>query len=111
MKTRTRFTMRFLVVLAMLPLTCGVANAQSLKGFLGQQAKTLVQQGQGAASGVGTVDLTHPTQILGQLKSNAQTAGTQVVGQAEQTGLGDAQGVLGAAQGKITQLQSQIPQN
>jgi len=40
-----------------------------------------------------------------------QTAGTQVVGQAEQTGLGDAQGVLGAVQGKITQLQSNIPQN
>jgi hypothetical protein len=111
MKARTRFTMRVLVVLAMLPLTCGVANAQSLKGILGQQAKTFVQQAQGATSGVGTVDLTHPTQILGQLKSNAQTAGTQVVGQAEQTGLGDAQGVLGAVQGKITQRQSQSPQN
>ncbi len=111
MKTRTRFTMRVLVVVAMLPLTCGVANAESLGGFFGQQAKTLVQQAQGAASGVGTVDLTHPTQILGQLKSNAQTAEAQVQGQAEQTGLGDAQGVLGAVQGKLGQLQAKIPQN
>lgn len=111
MKTRTRFTMRILVVVAMLPLTSGVANAESLKGFLGQQAKTMVQQAQGAASGAGTVDLTHPTQIIGQLKSNAQTAGTQVAGQAEQTGLGDGQAVLGTAQAKITQLQAKIPQN
>jgi hypothetical protein len=111
MKTRTRFTMRILVVVAMLPLTSGVANAESLKGFLGQQAKTVIQQAQGAASGVGTVDLTHPAQILGQLKSNAQTAGTQVAGQVEQTGLGDGQAVLGAAQAKTAQLQAKIPQN
>jgi hypothetical protein len=102
--------MRILVVVAMLPLTSGVANAESLKGFLGQP-KTVVQQAQGAASGVGTVDLTHPTQILGQLKSNAQTAGTQVAGEAEQTGLGDGQAVLGAAQARTAQLQAKIPQN
>ena len=110
MKVRTRFTMRFLAVVAMLPLTAGAANAQSLKGFFGQQAKSLVQQAQGAGSQVGAIDLTHPTQIVGQIQSNAQTAGTQVAGQAEQTGLGDAQGILGALQGKVSQLQSQVPQ-
>ncbi len=110
MKAQTRFAMRILVAVAMLPLTSGVANAQSLGSIFGQQAKSLVQQAQGAASGVGTIDLTHPTQIIGQVKSNVQTAGAQVVGQAEQTGLGDAQGILGALQGKVTQLQSKIPQ-
>ena len=111
MKTRTRFTMRISVIVAMLPFTSGVANAESLGGFFGGQAKALVQQAQGVASGAGTVDLTHPAQILGQLKSNAQTAGAQLAGQAEQTGLGDGQAVLGAAQAKITQLQAKIPQN
>jgi hypothetical protein len=111
MKAQTRFTKVFLVVMAMLPLTCGVANAESLGGIFAQQAKTLGQQAQGAASGVGTVDLTHPKTILGQIKGNAQGAVTQVEGQAKQTGLGDAQGVLGAVQGKIAQLQAQIPQN
>jgi len=110
MKVRTRFTMRLLVVVAMLPLASGAANAQSFGSILGQQAKGLVQQAQGAASGVGTVDVTHPTQIIGQVKGNAQQAGKQVAGQAEQTGLGDAQGILGAVQGKLGQLQSKIPQ-
>lgn len=111
MKARTRWMQASLVVVAMLPLTCGVAGAQTLKGILGQQAKTLVQQAQGASSGVGTVDLTQPKTILGQIKGNTQGAVTQVEGQAEQTGLGDAEGVLGAAQGEIAQLQAQIPQN
>jgi len=110
MKARTRFAMRFLVVVAMLPLASGVANAQGLGSIFGQQANSLVQQAQGAASGVGTIDVTHPTQILGQVTGNAQQAGTQVDGQAEQTGLGDAQGILGAVQGKLSQLQSQVPQ-
>jgi hypothetical protein len=111
MKAQTRFPMRLLVAVAMLPLTSGAANAQSLKGIFGQQAKSLVEQAQGAASGVGTIDLTHPTQIISQAKSNAQAGVTQIAGQAEQTGLGDAQGILGAMQGKITQLQSKIPQS
>jgi hypothetical protein len=111
MKKGTRLMQASLVVVAMLPLTCGVAAAQTLKGILGQQARTLVQQAQGATSGVGTVDLTHPKTILGRIKGNAQGAVNQVEGQAEQTGLGDAQGLLGAAQGTIAQLQAQLPQN
>jgi hypothetical protein len=105
---KAQFTKLVLVALAMLPLTTGAANAQALGGFFGQQAKTLVQQTEGAASGVGTVDLLHPAQIPGQIQSNVQTAVSQVKTQTEQTGLGDAQGALGAVQGKLAQLQSQV---
>ena len=111
MKSRTRFIAVSLVASAMLPLAAPVAGAATFGSLLGQQAKALGQQAKGAASGVGTVDLTDPKDIPGQLKSNAQTAVTQVQSQAEQTGLGDAQGVLGVLQGKLGQLQSQIPQN
>jgi hypothetical protein len=99
------------MVLAMLPLTCGVANAESFTGLLGQQAKTLVQQAQGAASGVGTVDLTHPTQIPGQLVSNAKTAALTAQLQAEETALQDEQAAVAATQAQIAALQAQIAQN
>jgi hypothetical protein len=111
MKARTRFTMRLLVVLAMLPLTCGVANAESLKGIMGQQAKTLVQQAQGDTSGFGTVDLTHPKQIPGQLVSNAKTAALTAQLQAEETALQDEQAAVAATEAQIAALQAQISQN
>ena len=111
MKTRTQFTMRLLVVLAMLPLTCGAANAQSLESILGQQAKTLVQQAQGATSGVGTVDLTHPAQIPGQLVSNAKTAALTAQLQAEELALQDEQAAVAATEAQIAALQAQISQS
>lgn len=105
---KAQFTKLVLIALAMLPLTSGVANAQTLGGFFGQQAKTLIQQGQGAASGVGAINVLQPAEIPGQIQSNVQTAVSQAKTQTEQTGLGDAQGALGALQGKLAQLQSQV---
>ncbi len=111
MKAPRWMTRVSLIVVALLPLTAPAANAATLGSLLGGQAKALVQQAKGDGQGIGTVDLTHPTQIPGQLVSNAKTAALQAQLQAEETALQDEQAAVAATQAQIAALQAQLGQS
>ncbi len=107
MKARIKLTIP-VVILAMLSFAVPPANASTLGSLLGSQAKSLVQQAKGDAQGVGTVDLTHPEQIPGQLVANAQTAALTAQLQAEETALEDEEAAVAATQAQIAALQAKI---
>ena len=107
MKSRRLMTIS-LVALAMLPLAVPAAQASTFTSILGKQVQSLGQQAKGDAQGIGTVDLTHPKEIPGQIVSNAQTAALEAQLQAEEQLVQNEQAAIAVQEAQIAALKTKL---